>query len=418
MKILVIGGGGREHAVIWKLAQEKQHELYCAPGNAGIAQLATCVDIGATELERIADYAVQQAFDLVVVTPDDPLALGLVDLLTARGIRAFGPSKAAAQIEASKVFSKRLMRQYQIPTAAFAVFDDVKAACAYVQKQSVPIVVKADGLALGKGVFICQTVQEALDAIDSIMVQRAFGKAGIRVVVEEYMMGPEVSLLCFCDGKNVVPMPAAQDHKRAYDGDKGPNTGGMGAFAPTPTLSKELQDEIVKTIVMPTVNAMIKEGREFHGVLYCGLMLTKDGTKVLEYNARFGDPETQAILPLMKSPLSEALLATIDGTLDSCEIQFSDEACVCIVAASGGYPVKYQKGFEIYGIDQCKALGAWVFHAGTTQKDGEYLTNGGRVLGVVACAQTLPQAIGRAYEAMDVIDYTGKHVRKDIGMKP
>ncbi len=418
MKILVIGGGGREHTVVWKLHQEGNHEIFCAPGNAGIAKIATCVAIQATDVEKLADYAEQHGFDFVVVTPDDPLALGLVDLLNERGIKAFGPTKAAAQIEASKAFSKNLMKKYDIPTAAFAVFDDAEQAKDYIKAQPVPVVVKADGLALGKGVFICESVADACDAIDEIMVRNAFGAAGARVVIEEFMTGPEVSLLCFCDGEHVVPMPAAQDHKRIYDGDKGPNTGGMGAFAPTPTLSKELRDRIIQGIVLPTVRAMKQENREFHGVLYCGLMLTPNGPKVLEYNARFGDPETQAILPLLKTPLTDALFATIDGTLEQAKIEFSEGACVCIVAASGGYPQNYQKGYPIDGIDKCEALGALVFHAGTDEKDGVFVTSGGRVLGVVECGDTLKDAIQKAYRAMDEIRFEGKQIRRDIGVKP
>ena len=418
MKILVIGGGGREHAVVWKLSQEGGHELYCAPGNAGIAQLATCVPIAATDVDQMVQYAKEQRFDLVCVTPDDPLALGMVDRLREVGIRAFGPTQAAAQIEASKSFSKHLMQTYGIPTAAFAVFDEADKAHAYVEAQPVPIVIKADGLALGKGVYICQTQKEAHDAIDAIMVHRAFGKAGTRVVIEECMTGPEASLLCFCDGKHVVPMPAAQDHKRAYDHDEGPNTGGMGAFAPTPKLTPALREEVLQRIVAPTVQAMKKEGHPFTGVLYVGLMLTPDGPRVVEYNARFGDPETQAVLPLLQTPLSEIMLATIDGTLDQLDVQFADGACVCIVAASGGYPGSYQKGYPIEGLDACVQHGALVFHAGTQKNEqGRYVTAGGRVLGVVDCAESLPAAIEKAYAGIAHIRFEDMHVRRDIGVK-
>jgi phosphoribosylamine--glycine ligase len=417
MKILVIGGGGREHAVVWKLSQEKGNVLYCAPGNAGIAELATLVPIKATDVLALADYAQRETFDLVCVTPDDPLALGLVDLLTQKGIPAFGPVAAAAQIEASKAFCKNLLAKYGIPTAAFAVFDDAAIAKEYLASQPVPVVVKADGLALGKGVFICQTHAEAENAIDEIMVKKAFGASGLRVVIEEFMTGPEVSLLFFCDGTHVVPMPAAQDHKRVYDGDKGPNTGGMGAFAPTPMLTKMLYEEVLATIVMPTVNAMKAEGREFRGILYCGLMLTPNGPRVLEYNARFGDPETQAILPLMETPLTEAMFACMNGTLDHADIRFSDGACVCIAAASGGYPGQYERGFEITGLDRAQARGAQVFHAGTAARDGGFVTDGGRVLGVVQCAPTLGEAIKKAYEAVGEISFEGMHFRRDIGVK-
>ena len=417
MKILVIGGGGREHAVIWKLHQEGGHELYCAPGNAGIAQMAACVNISATDVQTLADYAAEQQFDLVCVTPDDPLALGLVDLLRARGIAAFGPTKAAAQIEASKAFSKQLMEKYQIPTASFAVLDDAEQALAYVRSHAAPIVIKADGLALGKGVYICQTQEEAEQAVREIMIDHHFGQAGARVVIEEFMTGPEVSLLCFCDGEHIVPMPAAQDHKRAYDGDKGPNTGGMGAFAPTPTFTAELQQQVLQSIVQPTVRAMQQEGRPFQGVLYCGLMLTPNGPKTLEYNARFGDPETQAILPLLQTPLSEIMLATINGTLDQMNVEFSSQASVCVVAASGGYPGSYPKGYPIEGLREAETQGALVFHAGTAKKDGTFVTNGGRVLGVVRQADTLEQAIACAYESMGQIHFQDMHVRRDIGVK-
>ena len=417
MKILVIGGGGREHAVIWKLQQEGGHELYCAPGNAGIAQMAACVNISATDVQALADYAAEQQFDLVCVTPDDPLALGLVDLLRARGIAAFGPTKAAAQIEASKAFSKQLMEKYQIPTASFAVLDDAEQALAYVRSHAAPIVIKADGLALGKGVYICQTQEEAEQAVREIMIDHHFGQAGARVVIEEFMTGPEVSLLCFCDGEHIVPMPAAQDHKRAYDGDKGPNTGGMGAFAPTPTFTAELQQQVLQSIVQPTVRAMQQEGRPFQGVLYCGLMLTPNGPKTLEYNARFGDPETQAILPLLQTPLSEIMLATINGTLDQMNVEFSSQASVCVVAASGGYPGSYPKGYPIEGLREAETQGALVFHAGTAKKDGTFVTNGGRVLGIVRQADTLEQAIACAYKSMGQIHFQDMHVRRDIGVK-
>ena len=338
MKILVIGGGGREHAVVRQLYAEGGHELYCAPGNGGIGALATCVDIAATDVDAMVAFAQVKEMDLVVVTPDDPLALGMVDRLNAVGIKAFGPTQAAARIESSKAFSKALMKKYGIPTAQFRVFDEPQAAKDYIGEMGAPIVVKADGLALGKGVFVCGTEEEAEDAVDEIMVKRAFGASGSRVLIEECLFGPEASLLCFTDGKAVVPMPAAQDHKRAYDGDRGPNTGGMGAFAPTPKMTPSLLDRVMQEIVYPTVQAMAAEGCPFKGVLYFGLMLTERGPMVIEYNSRFGDPETQAILPLLKTPLSQVMLAVIEERLGEMEVAFSQESAVCVVLASGGYP--------------------------------------------------------------------------------
>ncbi|PWL43083.1 MAG: phosphoribosylamine--glycine ligase [Bacillota bacterium] len=417
MKILVIGGGGREHAVVRQLYAEGGHELYCAPGNGGIGALATCVDIAATDVDAMVAFAQVKEMDLVVVTPDDPLALGMVDRLTAVGIKAFGPIQAAARIESSKAFSKALMKKYGIPTAQFRVFDEPQAAKDYIGEMGAPIVVKADGLALGKGVFVCGTEEEAEDAVDEIMVKRAFGASGSRVLIEECLFGPEASLLCFTDGKAVVPMPAAQDHKRAYDGDRGPNTGGMGAFAPTPKMTPSLLDRVMQEIVYPTVQAMAAEGCPFKGVLYFGLMLTERGPMVIEYNSRFGDPETQAILPLLKTPLSQVMLAVIEERLGEMEVAFSQESAVCVVLASGGYPGPYEKGKTIHGIQEALAEGAIVYHAGTALcKDG-YATAGGRVLGVTAVEPSLEQAIHRAYEYVDLISFAGMEYRKDIGRK-
>lgn len=416
MKILIVGGGGREHAIAQTLYKQG-HTLWCAPGNGGISQIATCVPIKATDIESMVAYAVKEQFDLVVVAPDDPLAMGMVDKLNEKGIKAFGPNAAAAQIEASKAFTKELLKKYAIPTGGFSVCESVEEAYRILDTHPLPVVVKADGLALGKGVYICQTLEQAKQAVSEIMEDHVFGTAGSKVLIEEFLTGPEVSFLCFCDGKHIAPMPAAQDHKRAYDGDKGPNTGGMGAFCPTPTFTKELRQEVIDTIVLPTVRAMKKEGRSFKGVLYCGLMLTPSGPKVLEYNARFGDPETQAILPLLKSDLAEIFLATIDGTLDQLSIEWEDKAAVCIVLASGGYPKQYQSGYEIHGLAECEKTGAMVYHAGTRREEDAFLTAGGRVLGVVRTAFTLPQAIKDAYESVQEISFQDMHFRKDIGVK-
>lgn len=416
MKILVVGGGGREHAIVQTL-HKQGHTLWCAPGNGGISQMATCVPIKATAVDEMVCYAEKEGFDLVVVAPDDPLAMGMVDKLNEKGIKAFGPCAAAAQIEASKAFTKELLAKYNIPTGGFSVCDSAAKAYEILEHHSLPVVVKADGLALGKGVYICQTLEQAKQAVSEIMEDHLFGEAGSKVLIEEFLTGPEVSFLCFCDGVHIAPMPAAQDHKRAYDGDKGPNTGGMGAFCPTPTFTKELKEQVIQTIVLPTVRAMEKEGRPFKGVLYCGLMLTPDGPKVLEYNARFGDPETQAILPLLKSDLAEIFLATIDGTLDSLNIEWEDGAAVCIVLASGGYPKKYQSGYEIEGLKACEETGALVYHAGTKEENGRFYTAGGRVLGVVQKGKTLKDAIAAGYESVKTIHFQDMHYRKDIGVK-
>lgn len=415
MKVLVVGGGGREHAICWKLAQSpKVTELYCAPGNGGIAQVATCVPIKATDVDAMVTWAKEQAVDFVMVAPDDPLALGMVDALEAAGIPAFGPRKNAAIIEASKAFSKELMRKYHIPTAKYETFTDLDAALTYIDAQGAPIVVKADGLALGKGVIVAATVEEAKAAARDMMEGGKFGASGATVVIEECMTGPEVTVLAFCDGEHIVPMPSSQDHKRAYDGNKGPNTGGMGAISPSPNYTPEVAKRCMEEIFLPTVAALKNEGRPFQGVLYFGLMLTPDGPKVVEYNARFGDPECQAVLSLLESDLLDILLACREGTLDTLDIRWRDEAACCLVLASGGYPLAYQKGYPITGLDQAGQT-VTVFHAGTAQKDGQFVTAGGRVLGVTATGKDLNAAIDAAYAAASHIHFQDVHFRTDIG---
>ncbi len=416
MKVLIVGGGGREHAIALALKRDARvTELVCAPGNGGIARIARCVPVKATDIEGQVSLALAEKPDLVVVAPDDPLAMGLVDRLTEVGIRAFGPTAAAAEIEASKSFAKALMEKYSIPTAACGVFDDAEAAKAYIRAQGAPIVVKADGLALGKGVTVAATVEEALDAVDSAF-GGAFGAAGSRVVIEECLFGPEVSMLCFTDGKSIKTMVPSQDHKRVFDGDKGPNTGGMGAVSPVPCYTEEIHARCVREIFQPTVRAMNAEGRPFKGVLYCGLMLTEAGPKVIEYNCRFGDPETQVVLPRLESSLLEIMLAITDERLGEVEVAWDKGACVTVVLASGGYPGKYRTGFEITGIDEAEAAGGTVYHAGTKSgEDGKILTSGGRVLAVTAKAEDLDSALARAYTAAAKIDFEGKHFRTDIG---
>ena len=419
MKVLVVGSGGREHAIIWKLKQSpKADKIYCAPGNAGIAQDAQCVPIGAMEIDKLVQFAKDENIDFTIIGMDDPLVAGVVDAFEAEGLRVFGPRKNAAIIEGSKAFSKDLMKKYGIPTAKYETFDNYDEAKKYVLSQSVPIVVKADGLALGKGVLICQSHDEAVAALDEIMVDKKFGASGSKVVIEEFLTGPEVSVLSFCDGKTVVPMVSAQDHNRAYDNDEGLNTGGMGTFSPSRIYTKEINDDCMEKIFKPTVAAMAKEGRPFVGVLYFGLMLTKDGMKVIEYNARFGDPETQVILPRLKSDLLEIMEACVDTTLDKMDIQWYDNAAVCVVEASGGYPVKYDKGYEITGLDSVKGRDdIIVFHAGTAEKDGKLVTNGGRVLGITGIGKDIDEARTKAYEGVDLIDFEKKHFRHDIGIK-
>ena len=420
MKVLVVGGGGREHAIVQKLKESKEiTALYCAPGNGGIARDAVCVPIKATDVEAIADWAAAEKMDYVVVTPDDPLCLGLVDLLAARGIPAFGPDKAAARIEGSKVFAKDLMRRYGIPTARYETFDDAEAALAYVRTAPCPVVVKADGLALGKGVLICETNAQAEEAVTEMMKNGKFGTSGSRVVVEEFLEGPEVSVLCFTDGTAIRPMASSMDHKRALDGDRGLNTGGMGTIAPNPYYTPQIAQVCMETIFKPTVAAMNAEGRPFKGCLYFGLMLTPDGPKVIEYNCRFGDPETQVVLPLLESDLLAVMQAATNGTLAQTEVKFSGQSAACVVLASGGYPQHYEKGKPITGLadGQLPGGGATVYHAGTALADNVLVTSGGRVLGVTAVADSLFDAVAAAYGAADQIGFEGLHRRSDIGQK-
>ena len=419
MKVLVIGGGGREHAVCKKLSESKDvTQILCAPGNAGIAQVARCIpEVKATDIEGIVALAKNEKVDFVCVTPDDPLALGCVDRLEEEGIPAFGPTAYAAQMEASKIFSKNLMRKYRIPTAKCEIFTEMDKALAYLDTQEAPIVVKADGLALGKGVVVAATIEEAKNAVIEMLEGGKFGKSGARVLIEECMVGREVTLLCFCDGKTIRPMPASQDHKRVFDGDKGPNTGGMGAFAPSPLYTEEIAERTEKEILIPTLNAMNSEGFTFKGVLYVGLMLTKDGPKVVEYNARFGDPETQVVLPLLESDLFAIMRAVREGRLAETDIRWKKELAACIVLASGGYPGKYESGKLISGLEDAETAGATVYHAGTKKTDAGYVTAGGRVLGVTALGDTLADAVHSAYAAAEKIHFEGAHMRRDIGSR-
>jgi phosphoribosylamine--glycine ligase len=416
MKILVVGGGGREHAIVWKIAQSpKVEKIYCAPGNGGIADLAECVDIGSCDIENMVKFAKENAIDLVMVAPDDPLVLGMVDAMEKEGIRAFGPRANAAIIEGSKSFSKDLMKKYNIPTAGYEVFEDSASAIEYIKKGTFPTVIKADGLALGKGVIIAQNLEEAEQAVHEMIDDGKFGKSGSRVVVEEFLTGPEVSVLAFTDGKTVKPMVSAQDHKRAHDNDEGLNTGGMGTFSPSRLYDDAKAAECMENIFLPTIKAMQSEGRPFKGVLYFGLMMTPNGVKVIEYNCRFGDPETQVVLPRLKTDLVEIMEAVIDERLDEIEIEWEDNAAVCVVMASGGYPVSYKKGYEITGLNNVGDL--TVFHAGTAIKDGKIVTNGGRVLGVTAVGKDLDEAIKNAYAGVDKISFKDEFHRNDIGIK-
>ena len=421
MKILVVGGGGREHAIIKSLKKSPRvSEIYAAPGNGGIAADAICTGIGAKDLDAITAFAKDNAIDFAVVAPDDPLVLGAVDRLEAIGIPCFGPNKAAAILEGSKVFSKDLMKKYHIPTAEYAVFDDMDQALAYLKIAPIPTVVKADGLALGKGVTVAMTREEAEEAVRACMEDKIFGESGSHIVIEEFLTGPEVSVLSFTDGNVVIPMVSSMDHKRIGDGDTGPNTGGMGTIAPNPYYTDEIAKTCMETIFLPTMHAMNAEGRTFKGCLYFGLMLTENGPKVIEYNCRFGDPETQVVLPLLESDLLTIMEATAKGELDKTEVKFSDGAAACVVLASGGYPVAYEKGKEITGLENGQVPGAadvTVYHAGTAIKDGKLVTNGGRVLGVTATAATLPEALKKAYAAADCIHFDKLHRRSDIGAR-
>ncbi|ADL04207.1 phosphoribosylamine--glycine ligase [Lacrimispora saccharolytica] len=418
MKVLIIGGGGREHAIAWKISQSpKVDKLYCAPGNAGIREIAECVDIGVMDFDRQVDFAKEKKIDLTVIGPDDPLVAGAVDAFEAAGLRVFGPRKSAALLEGSKSFSKDLMKKYGIPTAGYEVFDSPEAALAYLKTASIPIVLKADGLALGKGVFICNTREEAENGVKALMLDKRFGSAGNRIVAEEFMTGREVSVLSFVDGKTVKIMTSAQDHKRAKDGDQGLNTGGMGTFSPSPFYTEEVDKFCKAYIYQATVDAMKAEGREFKGIIFFGLMLTEKGPRVLEYNARFGDPETQVVLPRMKNDIVEVLEACIDGTLDQIDLQFEENAAVCVVLASEGYPEKYEKGFPIAGLEAFKhRTGYFAFHAGSKLEDnGVVVTDGGRVLGVTAVGTDLKEARNNAYEAVTWVSFKNKYMRRDIG---
>ena len=420
MKVLVIGSGGREHAIIRKLKENPTiEEIICAPGNGGIAADAKCVSVSAIDLANMVELAKNEKVDFCVVTPDDPLAMGMVDILEMEGIPCFGPNANAAIIESSKVFAKNLMKKYQIPTAGYAVFSDAQEAINYIRTENrYPTVLKADGLALGKGVLIAQTEEEAVQAVNELMVDQAFGQAGKQIVIEEFMTGPEVSVLAFTDGHVVVPMVSSMDHKRALDNDEGLNTGGMGTIAPSPFYTKEIAETCMKTIFLPTVEAMKQEGRLFKGCLYFGLMLTPEGPRVVEYNCRFGDPETQVVLPLLKTDLLTIMRAVHDEKLSEVTIEWEDKACACVILASGGYPQKYHKGYEISGLDDYGQVeGVTIYHAGTAWKDGKYYTNGGRVLGVSAVSDTLEQALQLAYQKIKEIQFTDMHYRTDIGRK-
>ena len=418
MKILIVGGGGREHAIAWKLAKSpKVEKMYCAPGNAGIAEVAECVNIGVMEFDKLVAFAKEHEIDLTVVAPDDPLAAGAVDAFEAAGLRAFGPRANAAILEGSKAFSKDLMKKYGIPTAAYETFNDPEKALAYLETAKMPIVLKADGLALGKGVLICKDLEEAKAGVKTLMMDKQFGSAGDEIVIEEFMTGREVSVLSFVDGKTIKIMTSAQDHKRAKDGDQGLNTGGMGTFSPSPFYTPQVDAFCREHIYQKTVDAMKAEGREFKGIIFFGLMLTADGPKVLEYNARFGDPETQVVLPRMKNDLVDLFEACIDGTLDQIDLEFEDNAAVCVVLASAGYPEHYEKGFEIRGLENFKDRdGYYVFHAGSKfDEQGRVVTNGGRVLGVTATGTNLKEARANAYKATEWIDFDNKYMRHDIG---
>ena len=417
MKVLIVGSGGREHAIATSVAKSpKVDKIYCAPGNAGIGTIAECVSIGAMEFDKLVEFAKKEAIDLTIIGMDDPLVGGVVDAFEAEGLRVFGPRKNAAILEGSKAFSKDLMKKYDIPTAAYENFDSAEAALAYLETADFPIVLKADGLALGKGVLICNTLEEAKDGVKSIMLDKQFGSAGNRLVIEEFMTGREVSVLSFVDGKTIKTMTSAQDHKRAKDGDEGLNTGGMGTFSPSPFYTEEVDEFCKKYVYQKTVDAMAAEGRPFTGIIFFGLMLTEKGPRVLEYNARFGDPEAQVVLPRMKNDIVEVMEACIDGKLDEIDLEFEDNAAVCVVLASDGYPVQYEKGLPITGLENFKDKeGYYIFHAGTALKDGQLVTNGGRVLGVTAKGATLQEARANAYEATKWVDFDNKYCRSDIG---
>lgn len=416
MKVLVVGGGGREHTLVWKLSQSpKVDKIFCAPGNAGISKLATCVEILQDDIQGLLCFAEKEKIDLTVVGPEVPLVAGIVDEFEMRGLKIFGPNKKAAQIEGSKVFSKNFMKKHYIPTAAFEVFEDLNKAVDFIKQINLPIVIKAEGLAAGKGVIIARDQDEAILALKDIMEEKTFGHAGNRVVIEEYLEGPEVTVLSFCDGKKAYPMVSSTDYKRVYDGQKGPNTGGMGAISPAPVYSNELAQIVEEGIIQKTVKSLSKEGICFKGILYTGLILTDEGPKVLEYNCRFGDPETQVVIPRLETDLVDIMEASIDGELSKIDIKWKKEKAACVIMASGGYPGKYETGKQIIGIDDAEKNGSVVFHSGTDYIDGNIVTAGGRVLGVTTMADTLEEAVKTSYKAISKIDFEGKHYRKDIG---
>ena len=419
MKVLVIGGGGREHALVWKITQSpKVSKIYCAPGNAGISQLAQRIDINADNIEGLVDFAQKEKIDLTVVGPELALSKGIVNEFNRKGLRIFGPSKKATEIESSKVFSKYLMKKYNIPTATYEVFQNSEKAFDYIKQQNFPLVIKADGLAAGKGVFIVKDLVQARDALDALMEEKKFGEAGRQVVIEEFLEGEEVSILAFCDGKTVVPMVSSQDHKKIFDNDRGPNTGGMGAYSPVPFCNHKSEEMVLQKILIPVIKGLQKEDREYKGVIYAGLVLTKEGPKVLEFNARFGDPETQAVLPRLETDLIEILLAVVEGNLSKVNIKWKDKAAVCVILASGGYPGKYQKGKVIYGFEKLEnKKDIIVFHAGTKLQEGKIVTAGGRVLGVTAWDDTISKAKDKAYEGVEKIYFKNMYYRKDIASK-
>jgi phosphoribosylamine--glycine ligase len=419
MKVLVVGGGGREHALVWKIAKSpKVSKVYCAPGNAGISEQATIVSIKANDLNSLLEFALKEKIDLTVVGPEDPLTQGIVDLFESKGLFIFGANKKAAEIEGSKAFAKEMMKKYHIPTAFYEIFDNPKEAVKYIREQGAPIVVKADGLAAGKGVIICKTVEEATQSVEKIMVEKIFGEAGNQVVIEEYLVGEEASYIAFTDGKTILPMASSQDHKPIFDGDQGPNTGGMGAYSPAPVVTEEVHERIIEKILGPIIYGMGEEGRTYKGVLYAGLMIHEGHPKVLEFNARFGDPETQPVLMRMKGDVVPILEACMKGTLSQHRIEWDNRPSVCVVMASRGYPGDYEKGKVIRGLKEISKMeGAFVFHAGTTLKDDQVITNGGRVLGVTALGEDIPRAIERTYQAVNKISWDGVHYRRDIGQK-
>jgi phosphoribosylamine--glycine ligase len=419
MKVLVVGGGGREHALVWKIAQSpKVTKIYCAPGNAGISEQATVVSIKANDLNRLLEFAVKEKIDLTVVGPEDPLTQGIVDLFESKGLFIFGANRKAAEIEGSKAFAKEMMKKYHIPTAFYEIFDSQKGAVKYIQKQGAPIVVKADGLAAGKGVMVCNTVEEAIQSVNKIMAEKIFGEAGNRIIIEEYLVGEEASYIAFTDGKTILPMASSQDHKSIFDGDQGPNTGGMGAYSPAPVVTDEVHEKIIEKILRPIIYGLGEEGRTYKGVLYAGLMIHDGHPKVLEFNARFGDPETQPVLMRMKGDIIPILEACMKGTLSQHRIEWDSRPSVCVVMASKGYPGDYEKGKMIRGLKEISQMeDVFVFHAGTTIKDGEMVTNGGRVLGVTGLGEDIPRAIEKTYQAVKKISWDGAHYRTDIGQK-